>query len=53
VDSTNYHSVVGSLRYLVKTHPAVGYVSRFMEAPREDHMTVVKRILHYLVGSKR
>jgi hypothetical protein len=49
VDSTNYRSVVGSLRYLVNTRPdlaySVGYVSRFMEAPREEHMTAVKRIL--------
>ena len=38
---TLYRSIVGSLRYLVHTRPdiafAVGYVSRFMEDPREDH----------------
>ena len=41
VDATLYQSIVGGLRYLVHTRPditfAVGYVSRFMEDPREDH----------------
>ncbi|XP_022930054.1 uncharacterized protein LOC111436525 [Cucurbita moschata] len=40
VNSTNYRSIVGSLHYLVNTRPSlaysVGYVSRFMEAPREE-----------------
>ena len=42
VDATNYHSIVGSLRYLVNTSPdlaySVGYVSRFIEKPREEHL---------------
>ena len=41
VDATLYRSIVGGLRYLVHTRPniafTVGYVSRFMEDPREDH----------------
>ena len=41
VDATLYWSIVGGLRYLVHMTPdiafAVGYVSRFMEDPREDH----------------
>ncbi|XP_066383165.1 uncharacterized mitochondrial protein AtMg00810-like [Miscanthus floridulus] len=41
VDATHYRSIVGGLRYLTHTRPditfAVGYVSRFMEDPREDH----------------
>ena len=48
IDSTNYRSIVGSLRYLVNTCPHlayfVGYMSRFMEAPREEHLVAVKRI---------
>lgn len=45
VDATQYRSIVGSLRYLVHTRPdityAVGYVSRFMAAPKEDHLAAV------------
>ena len=41
VDATLYRSIFGGLRYLVHTMPdiafAVGYISRFMEDPREDH----------------
>jgi hypothetical protein len=55
VDATQYRSLVGSLRYLVNTRPglayAVGYVSRYMEEPREEHLTAVKRILRYIAGT--
>ena len=41
VDAPLYRSIVGGLCYLVHTRPdiafAIGYVSRFMEDPREDH----------------
>ena len=41
VDATLYWSIVGGLCYLVHTRPdisfAMGYVSRFMEDPKEDH----------------
>ena len=30
---------------------AVGYVSRFMEDPREDHWDAVKRLLRYVQGT--
>ena len=56
VDATSYRSIVGSLRYLVNTRPdlafSVGYVSRFLEEPRKDHLVVVKQILCYVVGTK-
>jgi hypothetical protein len=29
----------------------IGYLSRFMEAPREDHLIVVKHILRYVAGT--
>ena len=55
VDATLYRSIVGSLRYLVHTRPdiafAVGYVSRFMEDPREDHWAAMKRLLRYVKGT--
>jgi hypothetical protein len=54
VNTTLYRSIVGGLRYLTHTRPdiayAVGYVSRFMEDPREDHWTAVKRLLRYVKG---
>lgn len=56
VDATAYRSIVGSLRYLVNTRPdiafTVGYVSRFLEEPHEDHLAAVKHILRYLAGTK-
>jgi hypothetical protein len=30
---------------------AVGYVSHFLEEPREDHLAAVKKILRYVVGT--
>jgi hypothetical protein len=55
VDAISYQSIVRSLRYLVNTHPdlafVVGYVSHFLEEPREDHLVAVKKILRYVVGT--
>jgi hypothetical protein len=55
VDGTTYRSLVGNLRYLVNTRPdlafSVGYVSRFMEQPTEEHLTAVKRIIRYVAGT--
>jgi hypothetical protein len=55
VDGTTYRSIVGSLRYLMNTRPdfafAVGYMSHFLEEPREDHLAAVKKILRYVVGT--
>uniref|UniRef100_A0ACD6AP94 Uncharacterized protein n=1 Tax=Avena sativa TaxID=4498 RepID=A0ACD6AP94_AVESA len=55
VDATFYHSVIGSLRYLVHTRPdiafAVGFLSRFMEAPAGDHLAAVKHLLRYIAGT--
>ena len=55
VDTTLYRSIVGGLRYLFHTRPniafAVGYISRFMEDPREDHWVAVKQLLRYVKGT--
>jgi hypothetical protein len=52
VNSTEYRRLVRSLRYLLHTRPdlafAVGFASRFMERPTEEHMKAVKRILCYV-----
>ena len=29
----------------------MGYVSRFMEDPQEDHYAAVRRLLHYVKGT--
>jgi hypothetical protein len=46
---------VGNLRCLVNTRPdlghAVGYVSHYLEDPREGHMAVVKNIVRYVAGT--
>jgi hypothetical protein len=55
VDATLYLRIVGSLWYLIHTRPdltyAVGYVSRFLKRPTEEHLQVVKKILRYIVGT--
>jgi hypothetical protein len=55
VNATDYRSMIGGLRYLTHTSPdirfAVGYLSRFMEDPREDHAVAVKRLLRYVAGT--
>jgi hypothetical protein len=54
-DGTTYRSLVGSLRYLVNTRHnlaySVGYVSRFMEKPTQEHLAAVKRIIRYVLGT--
>ena len=55
VDVTRYRSIINRLRYLTHTRSDIafvaGYVSRFMEDPREDHWMVVKSLLRYVKGS--
>lgn len=48
--------LIGSLRYLLHTRPdltySVGYLSRFMEEPKEGHMVALKHLLRYVAGTR-
>jgi hypothetical protein len=56
VDASDYRSIIGVLRYLLHTRPdltfTVGYLSRFMEDPHEDHLMAVKRVMRYITGTQ-
>ena len=49
---TMFRSMIGSLLYVTTTRPdvmqVVGLVARFQTAPKDTHVTTVKRILIYL-----
>lgn len=55
VDHTEYRKLIGSLRYLTHTRPdlmyAVGYLSRFMQAPKEAHWKAIKQVVRYVKGT--
>lgn len=55
VDTTQFKSIVGGLRYLVHTRPniaySVGIINRFMEKPTIQHQNAAKRILRYIKGT--
>ena len=54
-DASLYRQLVGSLIYLIVTHPDISYavhvVSQFMAALRSPHYVVVLKILRYLKGT--
>nr|GEU74773.1 ribonuclease H-like domain, reverse transcriptase, RNA-dependent DNA polymerase [Tanacetum cinerariifolium] len=56
VNSTEYSSLIGCLRYLLHTRPDlsyyVGLLSRFMQEPREQHMKAIRQVLRYIKGTK-
>nr|GEW44158.1 ribonuclease H-like domain, reverse transcriptase, RNA-dependent DNA polymerase [Tanacetum cinerariifolium] len=56
VNSTEYRSLIGCLRYLLHTRPdlsySVGLFSRFMQEPEEQHMKAIKKVLRYVKGTK-
>ncbi|XP_019431814.1 PREDICTED: uncharacterized protein LOC109338918 [Lupinus angustifolius] len=47
--------MVGSLRYICNSRPniayGVGFISRFVENPKQSHLLAVKRMLRYLKGT--
>ncbi|XP_038722012.1 secreted RxLR effector protein 161-like [Tripterygium wilfordii] len=55
VNSLQYKSLIGSLRYLTITRPDIVYgmslLSHYMETPRESHWRAAKRILRYVKGT--
>ncbi|CAL8997966.1 unnamed protein product [Prunus brigantina] len=54
-DPTTYRKLVGSLIYLTITRPDISYavhtVSKFMQAPRHHHLSAVRRIIRYILGT--
>ena len=52
---TLYRSIIGSLLYLIASRPdiafSVGVCARYQAAPKESHLTVVKRIIRYINGT--
>jgi hypothetical protein len=50
-----YRSLIGSLKYLLHTiHEltySMCYLSRFIEEPNVEHLSVVKRVLRYVAGT--
>ena len=55
VNPTLYRSMISSLLYLTASRPDiafnVGVYARFQASPKESHLTVVKRIIHYINGT--
>jgi len=55
VSEKEYRGMIGSLLYLTASRPdivfEVGLCARFQTCAKESHLTAVKRILRYLVGT--
>ena len=55
VSPTLYRSIIGSLLYLTTSRPdiafSVGVCARYQAAPKESHLTMVKRIISYVNGT--
>nr|GFA98667.1 ribonuclease H-like domain, reverse transcriptase, RNA-dependent DNA polymerase [Tanacetum cinerariifolium] len=56
VNSTEYQSLIGCLRYLLHTRPdlsySIGLPSRFMQEPREQNIKAIRQVLRYIKGTK-
>ena len=52
VNQALYRSIIGKLQYVVHRKPdialTIGIVAIFSTNPRENHVTIVKRIMRYL-----
>jgi hypothetical protein len=55
VDPTLYRGMIGSLLYLTASRPDIMFsvccCARFQANPKESHVTAVKRIFRYLIGT--
>nr|GEX99105.1 ribonuclease H-like domain, reverse transcriptase, RNA-dependent DNA polymerase [Tanacetum cinerariifolium] len=55
VNSTEYQSLIGCLRYLLHTRPnlscSIRLLSHFMQEPREQHMKAIRQVLRYVKGT--
>ena len=55
VDPTLYRSMIKSLLYLTASRPDIAFnvrvCARFQAAPKESHLTAVKRIIRYINGT--
>ncbi|XP_019254999.1 PREDICTED: uncharacterized protein LOC109233570 [Nicotiana attenuata] len=55
VDETKYRGTIGSLLYLTASQSDIMFsvckCARFQSAPKESHLTAVKRIIRYLIGT--
>ncbi|XP_075086522.1 uncharacterized protein LOC142169186 [Nicotiana tabacum] len=53
VDETMYRGMIGSLLYFTASRPDIMFsvckCARFQSAPKESHLTAVKRIIRYLI----
>ncbi|XP_075097942.1 secreted RxLR effector protein 161-like [Nicotiana tabacum] len=55
MDETKYHGMIGSLLYLTASGLDIMFsvckCAMFQSAPKESHLTAIKRITHYLIGT--
>nr|XP_016450049.1 PREDICTED: uncharacterized mitochondrial protein AtMg00810-like [Nicotiana tabacum] len=53
IDETMYRGMIGSLLYLTASRPDIMFsvckCARYQSAPKESHLTVVKRIIIYII----
>ncbi|XP_075079974.1 secreted RxLR effector protein 161-like [Nicotiana tabacum] len=55
VDETMYRGMIGSLFYLIASQPDIMFsvckCARYQSSPKESHLTAVKCIIRYLIGT--